>query len=45
MSRFSTPRWWYAETGGSWILRALFTPASWVWGGGDSPADRACDPG
>ncbi len=31
MSRFSTPRWWYAETGGSWILRAVFTPASWVW--------------
>ncbi len=31
MSQFSTPRWWYAESGGSVILRVLLTPASWVW--------------
>jgi tetraacyldisaccharide 4'-kinase len=31
MRSWTTPRWWYAETGGSLVLRIALTPASWVW--------------
>lgn len=31
MSGLTTPRWWYAEDGGSRVLRTVLTPASWAW--------------
>ena len=31
MSLFSTPRWWYAERGGSRVAKLALTPVSWIW--------------
>lgn len=31
MRPWSTPRWWYSETGGSLALKILLTPISWIW--------------
>jgi len=31
MSGLQTPRWWYAEDGGSLVMRTALTPVSWLW--------------
>jgi tetraacyldisaccharide 4'-kinase len=29
--KLGTPRWWYAERGGSRVWRIALTPVSWIW--------------